>query len=1086
MSSEIFAFPLSFAQQRLWFLDQLDPGSPVYNIPLAVRVRGFLDLNALENTFREIVRRHEVLRTSFGERGGSPVQLVGFERQFEFAVFDLQGQADRKEEAQRLIAEESYRPFDLSNDLLLRAGVIRLEENVTLLMVTMHHIAADGWSVGVLVREMGVLYPAFCRNEPSPLEELSIQYADFACWQRTMFDAKTLQPQLAYWKEKLGNTTAVLELPADRVRRTEVRSAGSVEYMLLPDEVIDRARELSKRCGTTLFMTLLAVLNVLLYRYSGQEEIAVGSPIANRNRTELEGLIGLFINMLVLRTDLSGNPSFEELLGRVRSVTVEAYANQDVPFERLVEELQPERSFSHAPLFQVIMTLQNTPVASLKLPGLVLDQVDVHNGTSKLDLTLLVEEREAGLFASLEYNRHLFCAATARRMLSQFWLLLNSGASEPARPISELDLMTHAEIRQVLFEWNNWAPVAESIPAHQLIEQVAAHLPDRIAIVSADEQLSYGEFDLRAGQIARYLRSNGIGPDLPVGICLDRSLDFIIAMLGVLKAGAPYIPLDPSYPRDRLLLMLEDSGASLLLTKRNLANDIAHGRIHVVDISADRDEIIRCVGGDQCIAPSGSNLAYVIYTSGSTGRPKGTMIQHSSLVSYIQTALEHYGVESADRVLQFCSLSFDISVEEIYPCLVSGGTLVLRNDSMVGSTARFMRTCEEWGITMLSLPTAFWHEMTAGIEDGAPVPASLRLVIIAGERAMPERLASWSRLVGSRPRLINTYGLTESTIISTVGELTGTPPEEAVQQEVSIGRVIRNTQIYILDRNLRPVPVGVPGEIYIGGYLLARGYINQRAVTAARFVPNPHDDLPGARLYKTGDMARYREDGSIEFIGRADHQVKIRGYRVELNEIATVLGRHPSVRESIVSVRESGPGGKRLVAYFVAKPACEASQQELRDFLAERLPDYMVPSAFVRLDQLPLSPNGKVDRKALPDPPARPDFGVPLALPDSDLERAIADAWQEALGMGQVGIYDNFFDLGGHSLLIIKVHSALVERLRREVSIVEMFQYPTISALAKHLEGIEAAPAAIAAEPSAHDARASMKRRLDLRRTGRA
>jgi amino acid adenylation domain-containing protein len=1086
---EVFVFPTSFGQQRLWFLEQLNPGSPVHNVPAAARLVGRLDFAALQAALIEIIRRHEVLRTSFSILDGEPVQVTGAIPDFHLPIIDLRGlPPDTKAaELSRLALEEAQASFDLSGGLLFRAALARLSESEHVLLLTLHHIASDGWSLGVLVREIVELYGAFREGRLSPLPELPIQYADFACWQRDWLQSDVLGAQLSYWERQLAGNLPVLDMPTDYPRKSTWSPEGAARHFSLPQALSSGLNNLSRKEGATLFMTLLAGFQALLHRYTGQEDLLVGTPIANRNRPELERLIGLFINNLIIRVDLGGNPSFRELLSRVRKVALEAYAHQDLPFEKLVELIQPDRNVSHTPLFQVLFALQNSPAAALELPGLSTTLIDSHNGRAKFDLALLMEEKDGALHGLLEYNTGLFREETIGRLIDHFRSLLEGAISAPDMPVSQLPLLSERERVDLLTKWSHGpAGKPESVCIHHLFEQAVERAPGAVALFHEGEQLSYGELNARANRLAHYLLELGVGPDVLVGLCMERSLEMIVGMLAILKAGGAYVPIDPVYPPERIAFMLDDARAPVIVTRESLAASLPAGKAKVVCVDAQSDDFSLRSPENLASGVAADNLAYVIYTSGSTGRPKGTMIQHGSLVNYTRTAIEKYGVEPRDRVLQFCSISFDISVEEIFPCLSQGAALVLRSDSMLSSAPVFLEKCRQWGLTMLSLPTAYWHELTAGLGEGSPpLPPTLRMVIIAGERAMPERVKSWLSHVNERPRLVNTYGLTESTVVSTMYELTGTIVD--VTREVPIGPPIRATQVYILDRHLEPTPIGVPGELYIGGLLVARGYYNRPDVTAERFIPDPYSSSPGSRLYRTGDLARFLTDGNIEFMGRADHQVKIRGFRIELGEVETAMAQHESVRECVVVAREDAPGRKRLVAYVVPRNG-DVSFGELRGFMQDRLPEYMVPSAFVPLDALPMSPNGKIDRAALPAPQGlRPQMEVDYIAPRDEIEEAIAAAWQEALKVEKVGAHDNFFDLGGHSLLMVQVQTRLGDLLKQDVSMMEMFQYSTVSSLAGHLSKAERGSSPDGAKVERGESyKGPMKRRREARLKHRA
>ncbi len=939
---------LSFAQQRMWFLNQIEGESAIYNESGILKISGRLQIVALEQSFKEIMQRHEALRTSFQTINGQPIQVISPTVTFTLPVVDLLRlpQSEQDAEVQCLITQEVQRPFDLSQNPLWRVTLLQLGQTEYLLQIVMHHIVSDAWSVGVLFRELTALYEAFSKGQPSPLPNLPIQYADFAVWQRQYLQGEVIERELSYWRQQLKGATTSLPLPTDRPRSPVPTFAGKKQYFLLPKTLTEALKATSREAGATLFMTLLAAFNTLLDRYTGQEDILVGSPIANRNRAEIENLIGVFINTLVLRTNLSGNPTFRELLGRVREVTLGAYEHQDFPVETLLEEVQPERNSNQTNLFQVGFVLQNAPMSALELPDLTISLLEVDTGMAKLDLTLYLKETEQGLSGSLEYKTDLFDAATITRMIGHFQTLLEGVVANPNQRLSELPILTAAERQQLLVEWNDtrsnskfkiqnskWVRsqelednlnASENPCIHQLFEEQVEQTPDAVAVVFEDKQLTYRQLNQKANQLACYLRSLGVKPEVLVGICVERSLEMVVGLLGILKAGGAYLPLDPAYPQERLALMMADARVPVLLTQEGLMAELPAQNVNVVCLDADWEIIARESPENPVNLTTPDNLAYVIYTSGSTGKPKGVLIQHSSLVSYTETASVAYAIKPSDRILQFASISFDTSAEEIYPCLVRGATLVLRTPSMLDSISAFVQKSQDWNLTVLNLPTAYWHELTACLEaEALTLPPSVRLVIIGGEKVLPARLATWHKHVSRRVQLMNTYGPTEATIVAAMCDLSELTAFDATSQEVPIGRPIPNVQMYILDRHLQPVSIGIPGELHIGGMGLARGYLNAPELSAEKFIPNPFQKSRGAkedqleRLYKTGDKARYLPDGTIEFLGRVDHQVKIRGFRVELGEIEATLNQHPAVKETVVVAREDVPGQKRLTAYVV-------------------------------------------------------------------------------------------------------------------------------------------------------------------------
>jgi amino acid adenylation domain-containing protein len=812
-------------------------------------------------------------------------------------------------------------------------------------------------------------------------------------------------------------------------------------------------------------MTLLAAFQTLLYRYSGQEDIVVGSPIAGRNRVEIEGLIGFFLNSLAMRTDLSGNPSFRELLGRVREVALGAYAHQDLPVEKLIEELQLERDLSQNRLFQVLFILQNTPMPILELSGLTLSSSVIDNKTAKFDLTLELKETPLGISGWFEYNTDLFNETTLVRMVGHFQTLLEGIVANPEQKLSDLPVLTPAERQILLVEWNNTqADYPKDLCIHQLFETQVELTPEAIAVVFEDKQLTYRELNYRANQLAHYLRTLAVGPEVLVGLCVERSLEMVVGLLGILKAGGAYVPLDPAYPKERLALMLSDSQVPVLLTQEQLLPRLPEHQAHVVRLDTDWGVISQHSQENPVSGVTPENLTYLIYTSGSTGKPKGVMIQHQSLVSFTQTAVVEYGLSQRDRVLQFASISFDAAAEEIYPCLTSGGTLVLRTDEMLSSVPTFLQKSRDWELTVWDLPTAYWHQVTYELAtQDLLLPESLRLVIIGGERALPERIGMWQKIVGDRakreghqahhPQLVNTYGPTEATVVATMYKLPGSTPTDTTLPEVPIGRPLRHVQTYVLDRYRQPVPIGVPGELHIGGAGLARGYLNRPELAHKQFIPNPFSDNPNARLYKTGDLVRYLPDGNIEFLGRIDHQVKIRGFRIELGEIEAVLSQHPEVRETLVMAREDVPGDKRLVAYLVRNQKSTPTTSELRRFLKEKLPDYMMPSVFVLLDAMPLTPSGKIDRRSLPAPDhTKREVEETFVAPRTSAEETLAGIWSEVLGLEKVGVHDNFFELGGHSLLATQLTARASKAFQVKLPLRNVFEAPTVAALVERVE----------------------------------
>jgi amino acid adenylation domain-containing protein/FkbM family methyltransferase len=1038
--------PLSFAQQRLWFFDQMEPGSDFYNVPAAVRLTGWLDVEALERTLTEVVRRHEVLRTTFATKDGRPVQLIHPAAAVKLPLVELSHlrAEEREEKVTQLAQAEAAQPFDLSHGPLLRAQLLRLSESEHVVLFNMHHIVSDGWSIAVLIKEVGALYTTFSAGEPSPLEDLSIQYADFALWQRDYLEGDRLEQQLAYWRRQLHDAPTLLDLPTDHPRPAVQGYSGALHTFSLSAELSKSLKELSRHKGVTLYMTLLAAFSNLLQRYTQAQELLIGTPIAGRNHREIEELIGIFVNTLVLRVDLSSDPTFRELLARVRRVCLEAHAHQDVPFEKLVEELQPERSLSYTPFFQVMFVLQNTPQAELKLPGLKLNQIEIRREVAKFDLVLDVRESASGIEGIFEYNTDLLESSKIERMTTHLVTLLQAIVADPEQRLSTLPLLTATEEQQ-LQEWN---PTCSEYPrgqcVHQLFEAQVERTPAATALVCGEESLSYRELNERANGLAHRLRAMGVGPEIVVGIMMDRSVAMMCSVLAVLKAGGAYLPLDPAYPAARLSFMFADAGARVLISQRDFAGELPLPEAQVVLL----DEAWQF--GDTRnpqIEVSPGNLAYVIYTSGSTGQPKATLIPHSAVVSHNSAIIARYELSATDRVLQFASLSFDVAVEEIFPTWLSGGCVVLRPAGLLDSHDFCWDFLTSARISVVNLPTAYWNELIAARQGADREDLSLRLAAIGGEIGLVERFALAREVVGPGVRVFNVYGPTETTVTNMAHEF-GAPANGT--RSVPLGKPIANSQVYVLDQQQRLAPVGVSGELYIGGDGLARGYLNRPELTAEKFVPHPFSERAGDRLYRTGDVGRRLSDGSIEFLGRVDEQVKIRGFRIELGEIEAMLCQHPGVHESIVIAREDVPGDKRLVAYLVADEV-QAPVKTLRQYLGQRLPEYMIPHAFVTLDQMPLTANGKVDRRKLPVPDSTRTETAAIVEPRTPVEKVLVDIWSDVLNV-KVGVEDDFFELGGHSLLATQVMSRIREAFGIEAALRNLFEKPTIAELAFWIE----------------------------------
>ncbi len=928
----------------------------------------------------------------------------------------------------------------------------------------MHHVTGDGWSWVVLVREIAALYTDLAAGRAPSLPEPPIQYADFAAWQRGRLQGAVLEEELGYWRRQLAGSPPPLRLPTDRPRAAGQGFLAGGRARLLPAALAADLKALADREGVTPFMLLLAGYLTLLYRYTGEEDLLVGVPIANRTHREIEGLVGFFLNTLVLRTRLSGGLGFRELLARAREVASGAYAHQELPLESVLQAMQPDRAANQAAPFSVMFQVQNLPEARLEFAGLTLQAsragLQSQLATEIFDLSLVLEPGEAGIDIWAIYNERLFDAATIDRLLAQYEVLLAGAAAAPELSLDELPLVPARELGEVL-AWGTAPSVPPQPAVHRAFERQARETPNAVALVAGEDgevEVTYGELDAWANRLAHHLRALGVGPEVRVALCLERSPALFASLLAVLKAGGAYVPLDPAYPRERLDYLLADTGAPVLVTEERLLagfGEEALSRVRAVLLDADREAIAARPAGapDDAEVPP-ERLAYVIYTSGSTGKPKGVMVQHGSLATFNESMRMEYSITAADRVLQFASISFDTSAEEIYPCLTSGGTLVLRAPGMLRSSADFLAVCAARGITLLDLPTAYWHGLVADLSEGAEEwPAAMTRVIVGGERALPERVAAWARRFGGRIQIWNTYGPTECTVTATAFDLRTLWDGADVLREAPLGHPIAGLRAYVLDARLEPVPVGVPGELCLSGAGVARGYLGRPGLTASLFRPDPFATEAGARLYRSGDLVRWLPSGNLEFLGRVDRQVKVRGFRVELGEIEAALAEHPVVREVAVLAREDQPGERRLVAYVAPHAGQEALVGDLRAFLKERLPEHMVPTAFVTLAALPLNSSGKVDRRALPAPDAgRPELAAEYTAPGTPAEEAVAAIWCEVLGIERVGVHDDFYELGGHSLLLPQVMHRLRRDFQVEVPLRSLAEETTVAGLALTVE----------------------------------
>ncbi|MHC5857710.1 non-ribosomal peptide synthetase [Nostoc sp.] len=1046
--------PLSFSQQRLWFIDQLYYGSPFYNIPSAFHLEGSLNITALQQSLNEILKRHAVWRTTFTLVNGEPVQEIAPELTWDLPIINLEHLSGKnwEGEVKQFAAEEAKKPFNLATGLLVRATLLRLGEEEHVFLLTMHHIITDGWSIGVFLRELAKLYAAFSTNQPSPLPELPIQYADFAIWQRDRLQGELLKTQLNYWKQQLSGELPVLQLPTDRSRPNATTFAGAKQYFTFSKTLTDALSQFSQREDATLFMTLLAAFNILLYHYTEQEDILIGSPIANRNQAELEGMLGLFVNTLVLRNNLSGDPSFRELLHRVREVTLDAYAHQDLPFEMLVEELQPERDLSRNPLYEVMFVLQNTPMSVQEVSGLTLRTLQFDSGTAQLDIFLSMSESQQGLTGFLEYNTDIFDEATITRFISHFQTLLERIVTNQEQRISELSLLSVKERSQLLFEWNQThADYPQDISLHQLFEQQLERSPDALALISQSEQLTYRQLNQRVNQLAHYLQKQGVIKETLVAICLERSPEMVVGILAVLKVGGAYIPLDPSYPIERLGFMLSDSQASVLITRQEILEKLPASSAKTVCLDIHKNEIAE-ESEENFISPSkADNLAYIIYTSGSTGTPKGVLGTHRGTVNGLHWLWKTYPFTKEEVCCQKTAISFVDSVWEIFAPLLQGIPTVIIPDAVVLDPQLFIETLIHHKVTRIVLVPSLLHLLLDNYNHLIKNLSHLKLWITSGEALSVNLVQTFFQLMPFA-KLINLYGSSEVSANVTYYD-TSLLPKQATS--IPIGRPIDNTQVYVLNSHLQLTPVGVFGELYIGGDGLANGYLHRTELTQERFINNPF--VPGSKLYKTGDLVRYLNDGHLEYLGRRDDQVKIRGFRVELGEIADAIAQHKDVRESVVIVQDDPQSSKRLIAYVVTDKQDVVSQ--LLHELQRKLPNYMIPSAFVVLDALPLTPNGKIDKRSLSrsrfastllltDDGIQPNTTKSFVAPRNFTELSLVKTWENLLNTNSIGVTDNFFDLGGHSFLAVRLMAQIHDRFGHNLPLSTLFENPTIERLA--------------------------------------
>ena len=1043
---DVNLFPTSIDQERLWFIEQLQPGNAAYNIFSASRIKGPLDAAVMERVVNELIARHEVLRTTFTIVDDQPMQLVHQRMEITLTPFDLQSLPleAREHEALRLVTEDFSRPFDLEKGPLLRVGLLRLAEDDHVLHVNMHHTVTDRWSGAIFEQETGRLYEAIANNRPSPLPELPIQYADYALWQRGRAESEIYRRQAEYWTRRLTGLPLVLEVPTDFPRPAIQNFRGARVYTRYPKRLLEALRELSRREGATMFTLALAAYKALLYRYTAQETILVGTTFANRNRPELQNMVGYLLNLLVLSTDLSGNPTFRELLQRERATVLEGFANQDLPFGKLVQELRPVQDASRNPIVQHSLIYLDFPeLTIMETLGLTAKHLDIDNGASRFDMTLAMTETEAGYEVDIEYPTDLYRRERIERMTKHLENILESVVVDPTLRLSDLPVLSAGEKRQLLIEWNATTVEYPSDRCiHELFEAQAQQTPDHVALIFENDRLTYRELNEQANRVARYLKEAGVENGELVGVFTSRSLRMVVGLLGILKAGGAYVPLDERYPSERLSFMLEDSGARVLLTEESLMANLPDYQGRIVFLDAEWDKIARCSAENLDHSLTSEQPAYVIYTSGSTGQPKGVQVSHRSVVNLLHSMNSHTSLTAADTMLAVTTVSFDIAATEIYLPLIVGARVVIASREVAADGIQLVRLLASSGATVMQATPASWRML---VDVGWQGDSQLK-VFSAGE-ALDRPLAD--QLLARCAEVWNLYGPTETTIYSGVIRVT----DEA--RPVPIGPPVANTSFYVLDQFMNPVPVGIFGELYIGGEGLAHGYLNRPELTAEKFVPDPFGSKPGARLYRTGDLLRYRDDGNLEFGGRLDHQVKVRGFRIELGEVEAALSQHESVRAAVVVARELREGEQRLVAYVLGNQKQLPTATEWRSFLVQRLPEYMIPSLFVSLEALPLLPNGKVNRRALPIPDSsRPELRRPFVPPENPTQARLVELWLNVLGLDRAGIHDDFFELGGDSILATR----LVSRIRRsfgvELMLRELFWKPTVYELAPVIEAL--------------------------------
>jgi amino acid adenylation domain-containing protein len=1038
--------PLSFAQQRLWFLNQLEPNLSVYNIPLALRLEGKLNISALEKSLEKIIERHSVLRTNFPSIDGKPYQNIVSESTLSLPVVDLQhlNYATSEAEIKDILAQFINAPFDLAGGKVVRNQLFHISASEYILVTVVHHIAFDGWSSRIWWQELMSFYQAFSLNEPIPLPELPIQYKDFAVWQKSRLQGDFLNQQLNYWREKLADAPQNLDLLTDNPRPPVQTHKGDRQYFHLSSSQVAALKQLGRGEGATLYMTLLTGFAILLYRYSGQDDFLIGSPIANRNYTEIENLIGFFVNTLALRINLTEDITFLELLQQVRDTTLEAYSHQDIPFEKLVEELQPQRDRSRHPLFQVMFALQNVQRATVNLPNLEVSLFPVSTNTSKFDITVILEETKEGLKGLVNYNSHLFADATIKRFIAHYQALLTAIIAQPTAKVTTLPLLSAEEEKQITFTWNE---TQTAYPREQtvtsLFEQQVEKTPQAVAFLQP--AITYEKLNQQANQLAHYLQSQGVGVGERVGIYLQNSLDFVVTALAILKVGAIYVPLDPNYPQQRLEFMLSDAEISVLVTRQHLLSSFISFGVKRICLDKDASDIAKQTVHNLPQLATATSCAYIIYTSGSTGTPKGVMVPHRAIIRLVINT-NYIQIQTGDRMAQASNVSFDAATFEIWGAMLNGATLVEIDRDTLLSPKNLAEKIKDTQINILFLTTALFEKLAGEIPDAF---ANLKYLLFGGEAVAP---ASVARILakGKPQHLLHVYGPTENTTFSSwypIESLSENTPN------LPIGRAIANTEIYILDRHQQPVPVGVPGEIYLGGDGLAQGYLNRPELNVDKFVSHPLSRESTAKLYRTGDLARYLPDGNVEFLGRIDRQIKIRGFRIEPQEIEACLCEHPQIREALVKKCQLFANDERLIAYIIPRRQQNSITESARQFLEKQLPSYMIPAYFMELSAFPLTVNGKINHEALPLPqPDSQNIAETFIPPRTDIERQLTGIWEEVLNVKPIGVKDNFFALGGHSLLTVNLVAKIETALGKKLPITALFELTTIAQLANYLE----------------------------------